>query len=147
MKMKVLPYFVLSLVFSVNSLVAKELSSEEQTDAEKHIIKKATELANTLVTDDSSDLLLANIQQELAEQQIELLDKRQTRQINRPVEIANGLFNFTPMPQDFIFSCGLMSLPEQAAKVLFTMELFKQTEKWVPINGSPTTTSYWRVSF
>jgi hypothetical protein len=147
MKMKVLPYFVLSLVVSVNSLVAKELSSEEQTDAEKHIIKYVTKLTNTLVTDDSSDLLLANIQQELAEQQIELLDKRQTRQINRPVEIANGLFNFTPMPQDFIFSCGLMSLPEQAAKVLFTMELFKQTEKWVPINGSPTTTSYWRVSF
>jgi hypothetical protein len=147
MKMKVLPYFVLSLVVSVNSLVAKELSSEEQTDAEKHIIKYVTKLTNTLVTDDSSDLLLTNIQQELAKQQIELLDKRQTRQINRPVDIANGLFNFTPMPQDFIFSCGLMSLPEQAAKVFFTMELFKQTEKWVPINGSPTTTSYWRVSF
>jgi hypothetical protein len=146
MKMKVLPYFVLSLVVSVNSLVAKELSPEEQAKTEKNIIKYVTKLANTVVTDDSSDLLLTNIQQELAKQ-IELLDKKQTRQINRPLEIANGLFNFTPMPQDFIFSCGLMSLPEQAAKVFFTMGLFKQTETWVPINGSSATTSYWRVSF
>jgi hypothetical protein len=145
--MKILSYCVLSLVLFFNSGVAKEISTKEQAEANKRIINGPSDLDNIMVTEVDSDVLLTNIQQALAKQQIELLDKKQKRQINRPLEIENGLFNFTPMPQDFIFSCGLISLPEQAAKVLYTMELFKQTEKWVPINGLPTTTYYWRVSF
>jgi len=51
------------------------------------------ELANTLVTDDSSDLLLTIFKtKELAKQQNRAIGfKKATRQINRPVEISKRL--------------------------------------------------------
>jgi hypothetical protein len=99
------------------------------------------------IAENSGESILANFQQELLDKQLILLDHLQKQHINESQSLENGLFNFTPEIVVGTFSCGLMPLPQQEAKVMFTLEFVKEIRTWIPINGQAIKTNYWNVTF